>query len=73
MGSLGSDSVPLYVCLLGLWYCQGLLWPSVYVVRDMAWSAVCTGSVNSPLTPAHPLVQGTCDIAGCVQNISQNQ
>jgi len=26
-----------------------------------------------PLLPAHPLICSTRDIAGCVQNISQNQ
>jgi len=42
------------------------VWPAGHT----AWLAVSNGSAN-PST--HNLICGTCDIAGCVQNVSQNQ
>jgi len=50
-----------------------LLWPSVWPTVHTIWSAMSTGIVNPPTHPSHPLKCGTCDVAGCVQNVSQNQ
>jgi len=55
---------------------QGLLWPSVWPTRHTTWLAVPTGSTNPPTPstlPTYSLIHSTRDIAGCVQNVSQNQ
>jgi len=49
---------------------SGLLWPSVWPTVHTTWSAVSTGIVNPP---THPLICSIHDIAGRVQNASQNQ
>jgi len=69
-GINGSQAAPLNVCLsaqLVVW--PGLLWLFVWPTGHAAWSAVSTSSANS--LPTHPLIHGTCDIAGCVQKVSK--
>jgi len=52
----------------------GLLWPYVWSTVHTTWPAVSTGIINLPaLHPPHPRIHDTHDIAGCVQNASQNQ
>jgi len=54
----------------------GLLWPSVWPTVHTTWSPVSESIVNPltlPLHPSHPIFWGIHDIAGRVQNISQNQ
>jgi len=66
--------------LLMVW--SGLLWLSVWPTVHTTWSALSTDIIDPPtfplhtphpLLPTHLLICSICDIAGCVQNISQNQ
>jgi len=49
-----------------LMVCSGLLWPSVWPTVHTTCLAVSTGNINPPL------IRVTCDIAGCVLNISKS-
>ena len=69
-------------CLLSLWYGQGccghLSGPLYTQLGQLCLLASLTTpptpSTPSPPPPPHPhLICGICDIAGCVQNVTQNQ
>jgi len=62
-------------------HCSNTLWQSIWPTgAHNSVGCVSTGSVSPPLHPPHffpsthpPLICVTHDIAGCVQNASQNQ
>ena len=61
--------------LLGLWYSQGLLWPSFWPAGHTTWLAMSTGSVNPPTQPFIQPLYATLMIlqALLLKSISQNQ
>jgi len=75
LGTLtGSNYVCSTVHLLGLWYdqcCCGNLSGPLYT--QLGWLCLLASLNSTLLTPTHPLICGTLDIAGCVQSVSQNQ
>jgi len=61
-------------CLLSLWYDQGYCGHlSGPPCTQLGWLCLLTLLTHPASLPTHPLIYSTHDIAGCVQNISQNQ
>jgi len=85
LGALMGWSVVLNCfiqCLLAFWYGQGCCgYLSGPLCTQPGWLCLLASITHPPtpstlatsLPPNHLFICGTCDIAGCVQNISQNQ
>jgi len=70
----GMVCCPKLFCWMSawLWYGQGLQWSSVWPA-GLCLLAVLTHPPTPSTFPTPPLICSTCDIADCVQNVSQNQ